>query len=60
MATVPPPNTVPETPPMEPGPAPDNPGEIEPPTPDIDIPDPGGPGDPGENPPLDEAEGHPS
>jgi hypothetical protein len=57
MASVPPPSTIPETPPMDPGGMPD---EVTTPAPDIDIPDPGGPGDPGENPPQDEAEAHPS
>ena len=42
MATVPPPNTVPEAPP-EPARSPD---EIVPPTPDTDVPDPN-PADPG-------------
>lgn len=41
MATVPAPNTTPEAPP-EPG----NPGEIVPPSPDRDVPDPN-PADPG-------------
>lgn len=57
MATIPPPDTIPETPP-QPGQAPD---EIVPPTPDIDVPDPN-PGDPGNAPdPTDaEPEAHPS
>ncbi len=59
MATVPPPDSIPETPPMNPGGPPD---EITPPrpdfdNPDIDMPD---PGDPGENPGFAEAEAHPS
>jgi len=37
MATVPPPDSFPETPPMDPGGAPD---EVPPPTPDTDYPDP--------------------
>lgn len=45
MATIPPPETMPELPPMEPGQGPD---EISAPPPDIDIPDPG------------ETEAHPS
>ena len=49
MATVPPPDSIPETPPMNPS----TPDEITPPAPDIDVPDPN-PGDPGET------EAHPS
>jgi hypothetical protein len=48
MATVPPPDTIPETPPMDPGQAPD---EASAPPGDIDVPDPGD---------GDEAEAHPS
>jgi hypothetical protein len=47
MATVPPPDTIPETP-SQPDQAP---GEFTPPTPDTDFPDPGDPNQP---------EGHPS
>ena len=57
MASVPPPDNIPETPPMDPGSSPD---EVGVPQPDIDIPDPGGPGDPGELPSLAETEAHPS
>ena len=52
MATVPPPDSIPETPPMDPGQAPD---EVGAPPPDIDIPD-ADPGDPG----ATEAQAHPS
>jgi len=45
MATVPPPDSIPETPPMEPGGVPD---EFQMPPPDTDVPDPG------------ETEAHPS
>ena len=44
MATIPPPNSVPESPPSSPD---GIPGEITPPGPDIDVPDPN-PGDPGD------------
>lgn len=47
MATVPPPDSIPETPPLSPGGIPD---EITTPSPDVDIPDPGDPTDPGQNP----------
>ena len=45
MATIPPPDSTPETPPMNPG----IPDEVTTPSPDVDIPDPnpGDPGDPG-------------
>lgn len=56
MATVPPPSTIPETPPMDPGVGGD---DISTPTPDIDVPDPD-PGDPGEAPGLPDSEAHPS
>ena len=46
MATIPPPGGVPETP-SQPGQAP---GEITPPQPDIDVPDPGDPANPGSTP----------
>ena len=52
MATVPPPDTIPETP-AQPDTAPD---ELVPPTPDRDVPDPGDPNHPDSM----EAEAHPS
>jgi hypothetical protein len=56
MATVPPPSTIPETPPLDPGVGGD---DISAPPPDIDVPDPD-PGDPGEAPGLPDSEAHPS
>ena len=56
MATVPSPGTFPETPPPEPGTTPGGrPGEIVPPSPDVDVPDRGEPTDPDESPDSDEA-----
>lgn len=56
MATIPPPDTFPETPPMNPG---GNPDEIDMPGPDVDFPD-SNPADPGSNPGFAETEAHPS
>jgi hypothetical protein len=52
MATIPPPDSIPETPPLDPGTGGDDIGA---PPPDIDIPD---PGDPNEVP--DQSQAHPS
>ncbi len=57
MATVPQPGSMPETPPMDPGTGGDDFGL---PGGDVDVPDPGGPGDPGEVPGVPETEAHPS
>lgn len=46
MATVPPPDSMPETPPMNPGGVPD---EVTTPGPDVDVPD-RNPSDPGDQP----------
>jgi hypothetical protein len=53
MATIPPPDSFPESPPPDPG---NSPGEVTPPTPDTDVPDPGDPA----HPDTLEAEAHPS